>query len=277
MSSGGSAPTSISEQLAALGPYFAADSHDPSAAARDPWRPMSELLDDPNVLSGRVDTVRTYLAAAGGTDRSADSIELRVAASMTHLGLAARALSPLFALNVMGRRPFPCPIGIRDLRWQPTLGSMFPLSIPDLDLDPEPEPGPEREPGPELGRPDRPASTSSSAAMDLAPLAAELCAAVEPFGVSPRVLWGNIASALNGARVALSSANPALAVGAASEVGRLLSEPPLAGTAQARPDGGFRRLSCCLIYRAAPDHRGPLCGDCILTAPPRRRRRTGSA
>lgn len=274
---GGSAPLSTGGQLAALGPYFTADSHDlsgahePSAAvgaAGDPWRPMSELLDDPDVMSRRVGAVRAYLAAAGGTARTAggtdrpeqlrNSVELRVAASVTHLGLAARTLSPLLALTVTGRAPA-FPIGIRDLRWQPTLGSTFPLSIPDLDRS-------------DLDLPDRPASASASsstrpstsAAMDLAPLSAELCAAVEPFGVSPRVLWGNIASALNGARIALSSADPGLAVGAAAEVGRLLSTPPLAGTSRTRPDGSFQRLSCCLIYRAAPDRRGPLCGDCIL-------------
>lgn len=242
----GPARTPTSGRLVALGPYFAAGSHDPSAAPRDPWRSMSELLDDPQVMAGRVEAVRTYLATAGGADRTVGSIELRVAASMTHLGLAARTLSPLLALTVMGRAPA-SPISIRNLRWQPTLGSMFQLSIPDLD------------------RADHRAPASSSAPLDLVPLAAELCAAAEPFGVSPRVLWGNIASALNGARTALSSADPGLAVGAAAELSRLLSTPPLAETSHTRPDGGFRRLSCCLIYRAAPDRRGPLCGDCILT------------
>lgn len=202
---------------------------------------MGELLDDPGALQARVAAVRTYLAGAGGV--TPESIELRVAASVTHLGLSARTLSPVFALAVLGPPGATAPgLSLRDLRWQPTVGSMFALSMPE--------------------------SASGSEQFVVDPLARELCAIMRPFGVSERVLRGNIASALNGARVALSSAEPELAPAARAVLGRVLAEPLLAGTARIAADGRFRRRSCCLIYRAAPDRRGPLCGDCVLAGGP---------
>ena len=238
----------VSERLTALGPYFAAASHDPDSAPDAPWQAMSGLLEDPGVMAERVAAVRAYLAAAGGVPP--DSVELRVAASVAHLGLAARTLSPLLALAAgAGRRPA-SPVSLRTLRWQPALGSMFALSIPGLD------------------RAEQSQDTRTDLGLDLGlglePLAAELCDLVRPFGVSSRVSRGNVASALNGARIALSRAAPESAPRARTELDRLLTHPLLAGTACTTPGGRFQRRSCCLIYRAAPDRRGPLCGDCIL-------------
>lgn len=239
------APARVGEQLRTLGPYFAAESHDPDAGPpRAPWRPMGELLDDASVLAERVEAVRGYLAAAGGVPT--ESIELRVAASVAQLGLAARTLSPLFALAVLGQElPAPSPLSLRDLRWQPqpVVSSMFAFSIPGLDHV-------------------RPSQDSHHQNIEL--LADELCEITRPFGVSAHILWGNVASALNGARVALSAANPQLAHRAQAELTRLLSRTPLAGTSRTTPGGRFQRRNCCLIYRAAPDRRGPVCGDCIL-------------
>lgn len=242
----------VSERLAALGPYFAAASHDPGSAPDAPWRQMGELLDDPGLMAGRVAAVRTYLAAAGGLPP--DSVELRVAASVAHLGLAARTLSPLFALAVgagagAGRR-LASPVSLRTLRWQPALGSMFALSVPDLDRVEQSH--------------DTRINLDMDMDMDLEPLAVELCELVRPFSVSPRVSWGNIASALNGARIALSAASPEHASRARNELDRLLAHPLLADTARTTSGGRFQRRSCCLLYRAAPDRRGALCGDCIL-------------
>jgi len=235
----------VSSWLAALGGYFAADSHDPREEPPSaPWRSMSELLDEPGVLSERVDAVRGYLASASRGGRAPESVELRVAASVMHLGLAARTLSPLFALAVAGLRPA-APIGLRNLRWQPTPGSMFALSIPCLDQAKQPLP-------------------DQHTGMELEPLAVELCDAMRRFRVSPQALWGNVASALNGARITLSTAEPGLAARARAESDRLLGGSLLAGTARSGTGGRFQRRNCCLIYRAAPDHRGPLCGDCVL-------------
>lgn len=232
--------------LTRLGPYFAAASHDPEEPPRARWHSLAELLDEPDVLRERVAIVRARLAAGGGPGAVAEgSVELRVAASVAHLGLAARVLSPLFALGALGLR-LGAPVSIRDLRWQPTPGSMFELSLPGLD---------QAQPSPHGLSQD-----------DLGLLIVELCELMRSFGVSQRVLRGNVASALNGARVALSAAEPGVAECARTELGRVLSHPLLADTWHVSPDGRFRRRSCCLIYRAAPGRRGPLCGDCVLAA-----------
>lgn len=201
---------------------------------------MAELLDDPNVPAERVEAVRTYLATAGQVP--AESIPLRVAASVTHMGLVARTLSPVFALAVMGRR-LP-PIGLRDLYWQPTLGSMFALSIPESD----------------------PEGCEDDGGL-VPPSALELSELMRGFGVSLRVLRGNIASALNGACTALSSADPGAATSARAVRDRALAEPVLADTWRITVEGRFQRRSCCLIYQAAPDRKGALCGDCVLLRP----------
>ncbi|WP_169739917.1 (2Fe-2S)-binding protein [Actinospica robiniae] len=201
---------------------------------------MAELLDDPDVSAGRVEAVRAFLATAGQVP--AESIPLRVAASVTHLGLVARTLSPVFALAVMGR-PL-SPIGLRDLYWQPTLGSMFALSIPDSDSG----------------------SYDGSGGL-IPPSVLELSELMGRFGVSPRVLRGNVASALNGACIALSSADPAATTNARAVRARALSESVLADAWRITVEGRFQRRSCCLIYQAAPDRRGALCGDCVLLRP----------
>ncbi|MGH3825441.1 MAG: (2Fe-2S)-binding protein [Pseudonocardiaceae bacterium] len=48
----------------------------------------------------------------------------------------------------------------------------------------------------------------------------------------------------------------------------LLDQPPLRGTSIVSADRGFRRRSCCLIYRAAPNAAGAVCGDCVLSRDP---------
>ena len=240
---------SVSGWLTALGPYFAAESHEvaepgdgpgvgPGVGPGTPWQTMGVLLDDPHVTAARIEAVRVRLAAANGLP--AESVESRVAASVMQLGLAARLLSPLFALAVAGYRVQQP--SLRGLLWQPVPSSMFALSIPGLDRV-------EQAQEPETGFGD---------------VAVELCEILRPFHVSPRILLGNIASALNGARIALSSTEPRLAPRARAELDRLLAGPLLAATSQVTADGRFRRRSCCLNYRIAPDSRGPLCGDCVL-------------
>ncbi|HEV2633619.1 MAG TPA: hypothetical protein VGX23_00645 [Actinocrinis sp.] len=272
--------STVSARLAALGPFFAADSHDPDAGpAREPWRSAGELLDGPDPLDDsdpraqRVHAVRGYLAAAGGLP--SESIELRVAASVMHLGLAARTLSPVFGLAVLGIRlpPGAGPLSLRDLRWQPSLGSMFALSIPRLDQARQvrsvrDRQGSQGEQGGQLDQGqqgDQAGDRPEDDRRDLEQLSGELFAIANPFGVSGPVAGSNIASALHGARIALAAADPGLAPAAQAELDRILARPTFADAWRTRPDGRFQRHGCCLIYRAAPDRRGPLCGDCILT------------
>ena len=83
--------------------------------------------------------------------------------------------------------------------------------------------------------------------------------------VSPIVLQGNVASAVNAAAAMIAAARPGLATRAAAVRRAMLSAPELAGTWTSSP-AGFRRRSCCLIYRAAPAATAAVCGDCVLNA-----------
>ena len=79
------------------------------------------------LLAERAAGVRAYLAAAGG--QPPEAVEPRVAASVAHLGLAARLVSPALAAAVLHGRPLGCDLGA--VRWQPALGGPVPLSLPD--------------------------------------------------------------------------------------------------------------------------------------------------
>ena len=81
---------------------------------------------------------------------------------------------------------------------------------------------------------------------------------VEQLPLAPRLLWGNVASALHAAPrvLELPAAQP--------WVEAMLSQPPLAGEMTAG-----RRGTCCLFYEV---HGGGLCSDCVLTRVPRRAR-----
>lgn len=223
----------VSEELTALGPYFALEFHEGPEAAQ-PWRPMTELVDSFDALAARVAEVRGHLAA--GTGQKASAVEPRVAASVVHLGLVARVVSPLLALAVLHRRGGD--VQIADLWWQPMLGSMFPLSVRDTALGSE-------------------GAVTTGAV-------AELGAAMARFGVNGHILRGNVASALAGAGKMLTAARPDLHDDIRALIDRHLDSSHLAGSGGFEPGGSFRRRSCCLIYRAAPDHKGGLCGDCVL-------------
>ena len=223
------------DQVVALGPFFAHERHPSGTAPAAPWRTMSELLDDPAVLEDRVLATRAHLAAAGGQDPEA--VEVRVAASITHLGLVARLVSPALATAVLDAGV--PPLDLETVYWQPVLGGAFPLSL-------------------------APPSKSRDLATEVfeGPVPA-LNRATERFSVSDHILRGNVASAINGASVALANAAPQLADRATEMAARLLAHPTVR-EAHTTADGTFRRRSCCLIYRAAPNHAGALCGDCAL-------------
>jgi hypothetical protein len=234
------APAAVSEELAALGPFFAVDSH-AAGVSLPPWQPMVELVDGSSVLAERVQAVRAFLAA--GTGQETAAVDLRVAASVVHLGLVARVVSPLLALAVLHQR---CGrVRAADLWWQPTLGSLFPLSVREPALD----------------------SGVGFGDGVLGGVVAEFSAAATGFGVNEHILRGNAASALAGAARTLTAARPDLRADIHTLMTDLLAGTHLADAGRFEPDAGFRRRSCCLIYRAAPDHKGALCGDCVLASP----------
>jgi FhuF 2Fe-2S C-terminal domain len=236
------------------GPYFAVDRHDPAVAPDAGWHPLSELLDRPAVLRSRVEAARARLAAGGGVP--ADAVELRVAASVVHLGVAARVVSPLLALAaVSGVDRVPAPA---DVRWRDLLGGAFPLSLPATLLDRPPAAAPDW------------CRWADGVTDGLAALG-EAFAALTP---SPHVRRGNVASAVHGA-VSVLTAAPAGDLGAAERararaLGRLLLDrSPLRAAATGEPGRpAFRRRSCCLYYRigrpAGPATDRAVCGDCVL-------------
>jgi ferric iron reductase protein FhuF len=214
---------------------------------------MNELVENPDVLMDRVAAVRSRLATAGG--QAPDSVELRVAASVAHLGLVARLVSPALAVAVTSDELLEVDLG--STRWQRVLGGAFPLSVQrDADAD---------------------ASGQDASPEHMAWLLArrvlegpvrDLLEVTRALSVSPQVLWGNVASALNGAASMITASQPAWTNRARVITSLLLDQPPLRDTASASADGRFRRRSCCLIYRAAPNAAGVVCGDCVLSNDP---------
>ncbi|WP_370065532.1 (2Fe-2S)-binding protein [Mycobacterium sp. MAA66] len=214
------------DELASFGPFFAIAAQDDSRL----WQPMTALVDDPAVLGARVDRVREALAAGGGCDPQ--QIDLRVAASVAHLGLVARLLAPMIGMAALGRsRTW----SLNDLSWQDELGGPFPLSVATEHI---------------VGVPAVEAIT-------------EAC---ERFNVSRKVLWGNVGSAANSAAQQVTRARPELSEAARAAADDILADPRVDGGAL-RSGPNFRRLSCCLIYQLAGD-RAACCGDCVLVTAP---------
>lgn len=195
------------EEIAALGPFFAVHTHPPGTeppGSSGLWQPVSRPL-----LEARVSGVRDWLAAAGGQPSGA--IEPRVAASVAHLGLAARLISPALAAAVLhGLVLAP---RLADLRWQPVLGGPVPLSLPHDAFDGSPA-----DPAP-----DRLADRLGRCLLD-GPLR-ELADALAPFSVSPHILWGNTASAVNGAATMITAARPDLTARTRAITSLLLDHP----------------------------------------------------
>ncbi|MGI8667380.1 MAG: (2Fe-2S)-binding protein [Jatrophihabitans sp.] len=231
--------------VAALGGFVAVDTHRATTPLTGNWAELAELISSPAVLLGRIAMIQATLARNSGRPPSA--VELRVAASITHQGLATRVLSPALAVAVTSGLLLD--VGWHRLRWQPGFGGAFPLSI---QLDP---PAGEPELGELAGR---------FAAHILRGPMAELATAVQACcRLAPAIITGNLASAINGAATSLVRQRPAQAARAFALTRAILAEPVLAvQNPVAGP--GFRRRSCCLLYRASAGGRAALCPDCVL-------------
>ncbi|MCF2527042.1 (2Fe-2S)-binding protein [Yinghuangia soli] len=241
----------VVRRLAEFGPYFAL-----SVGARTDdagFRPLRELYEVPGLLAEHVRQIGTLLR----TD------ELRVAASVLHLGLAARlwsvalggavscgAVPLLDPGRTQWRREAPGPVEL----WDPELG--FAAGDPS---------------GIDGGL----AEALHDAVVDrhLVPLARAV-RAVTP--VAEQLLWGNAASALAGTAQVLEQGlrpeAPAQADAALRLARALQASGVLRGTGTwADPPPSFRRNSCCLYYRTP---EGGTCGDCVFGDDPPRTRRT---
>jgi hypothetical protein len=228
--------------VASLGPFFtvrtgAAESADPT------WRSLAELEADGPALRARIAHVRRAL----GGDAA---VPARVAASIAFQGIAAVVVSPAFGAAVLhGVVPG---LGPRDLHWRDSASGPLALWVDDPSGVDVPGAGAAAEALGELYDEHLPALVA--AVRD-----------VEP--VSPRVLWGNVASVVAGTARMLTTGRPPAAVRAADVAARLLDRGALAGSgvrgAPRPPDVAwtFRRRSCCLFYRVPG---GGYCGDCVL-------------
>ncbi len=221
---------------AALGPFF--------GLAEPPgsdWVSWAELVDHPEAVARRVEGARTLLTAGPGTP----DVPCRVVASVVHLGLVARLLSPPLGAALISRVLPVLPAGSVRLH---LLGSN-PVPLAFDRPSGVPVPGP-----PDV-----------AAALDrhwLVPLAGPLTTAVGRwYGLSSQVLMGNHTSAVAGALRMLADARPELAGESAAVLDALLADGSLAGRGRLRPDGSFVRRSCCLWYRLPG---AGTCGDCVL-------------
>jgi hypothetical protein len=180
------------------------------------------------------------------TVRRYRTTDLRIGASLVHLGHATRLWSPVLA----------CALGHG--------------VIPDLnDLQ-------RADDGAQLRLPEPVGEAVNSPSADLLyrivveqhmePLAAGL-----RVKLAHALLAGNIASALVGASGALLSARPDLRRPIVRITKALLDTGRLAGSGTITdPNLRFRRRSCCLLYRI-PGR--PVCGDCVFRRTPRPNRR----
>lgn len=225
-----------------IGPYFAVDL-DTSGTG---WRPLRELVDDPQALAERVGVARAALARSGGL--RLDEVDLRATASIWFLGFAARLLLPVFGGAVLtGRVPTPA---VDELWWRRVDGGPVPIAV-------------SRTVGVAEGEL---AAAIQRTSLD-GPIAALKGAVGTAFTVSPLVLNGNVASALGGSVRMLAAAAPDRAGTAANLAMQLLAEGSLSGTGElvrpdpARPSWFFVRHSCCLFYKVAD---AGTCADCVL-------------
>lgn len=242
--------------LAALGPFFAIETHSSRIRAQGPWQPLSALLGSADALTTRIDSVRSRLAAAA--ERPSGTIEFRVVASVAQLGLCARLIAPALGSAVLGE---PLPIDIMSARWVPGLGGPFRLSLPETAFS-------------TVSCQGRPADAGQACAPLLRLLDEPIRSLIElttSLGVPRRLLWGNVASAINGAAVMITATRPALASATARVSSEALHFPQLAGSYRGQPVTSFRRQSCCLIYRIAKSAPPEYCGDCILIERSQRR------
>ena len=218
----------MNNRLAALGPFFAIDVHEPKTAVTAPWLAFTELLAD---LDSRVRPVRSALALGG--NRPEDDVELRVAASVAHLGVVARLLAPAIGAMALGERGLS--LDVADLRWQNQLGGPFPLST---------------------------AIRTGHGALQGDAVEALTLGFAGTYSLSDQVLWGNVGSAANSAAGLIGAARPDLARRARMAADAILADPRVDG-GRLRSGKGFRRRSCCLLYRLTGDRIG-VCGDCVL-------------
>jgi ferric iron reductase protein FhuF len=226
----------------AFGPFFAVQ----QAVEDGDWLPLRTLRDDPEQRSERVATTRRLLGQR--CELPPEAIDVRAAASIYFLGLAARLVSPALGTAVAtGTVP---QLALEDVWWQRTPGGPIPIALTSTRLREGTTPG----------------DLADLVYADVVSTTVEpLAAAVQrQFRLSPQVVWGNVASAIAGGAKMIGVARPELASPALQLAHHLLSTGLLTGAGRyVQADGGreFIRNNCCLFYRVPGSG---LCADCVL-------------
>ena len=219
-----------------LGPFFEVD---PAPGAD--WTSWTEVLGSPAAVEQRVAEVRAVVGAGPGSPKVDD----RVAASLAHLGLVARLLSPVLGAALVGNV---LPVSSApQVHLQISGSNPLPMALT------------------------RPVAVPIGSARALARAFGRLwlIPTVEPLGalvreryaLSPQTLTGNVSSAVAGALHAAAGARPGIRPRADAVLKALSREGLLAGAGHLRPDGTFVRRSCCLFYRV---QGAGTCADCVL-------------
>ena len=229
---------------AAAGPFFVVDELRPEQR----WLPLCEFADHPDGLAGRVAATLESPLLQPLHRGTPHAVVLRVAASVAFLGLAARLVSPAIG-SALSAGIVPAMSWDR-LHWRPTPTGVVPLAC-----------------GPVEGQVIDPGSATNPAALlsdSVDPVLALGTTVADRYGLSDRIVQGNVASAIAGAAVAVARSGRCTERAAGHLTTALLRQPGMAGSGSlVGPDGTaprLRRNSCCLLYRAG----GGLCGDCIL-------------
>ncbi|PSK91289.1 ferric iron reductase FhuF-like transporter [Murinocardiopsis flavida] len=233
--------TTVLGELRRAGGFNALDAA-AAAPAGAGWTSFAAFYGSPALVDGRMDLV----------DAAHRPAERRVSASVLHLGVASRVVSPVLAAACLGVL---LELPADRLFWDLAPGSMLPL----------------RAVAPRGRCVDGAAAADVAAALrpalveeHLRPLGAAVRGRVR---VAERLLWGNAAAAVGGAVLMLSRLRPDLADRAAAIGAALIAEGPMRGLGEVlrpdprSPERRFARRTCCLLYRAP---RGDVCGDCSL-------------
>lgn len=226
-----------SDPIAALGEFFTLPAADPAT-----WRPIRSLCGDQAAVHEY--TMRTRAATAAGFGIAETDVPVKAAASSVHLSITARLLSPVVGAAVcLGTVPV---LTLDSLFWQkdsshrPALGTLGADSVTEAD-------------------PRRAAAVITESLIGTVfSLLNNTMRLAE--SLSPQVMWGNIASAANGAVTVLAQSRPDAEARGRELIHALISTDPLRGTADLVGQR-FRRRNCCLFYQVPG---GGYCGDCVL-------------
>jgi hypothetical protein len=230
-------PATTMRSVAGLGEFFAIPTADD-----DRWLPIVALLDDVETVRQYAQRAQSAIAASMGVD--VDDVPIKAAASSVHLSIVARLISPVVgAATCLSTIPL---LTAKTVFWQRTSTHRLELGVAGAEC------------ATVTGAQQSADAIADSLIRDvLGPLNATMRLAV---ALSPQVLWGNVASAANGAVTVLSQSRPADEPRGRALVAALIGTDPLRDAAEIR-DGRFVRRNCCLFYQVP---RAGLCGDCVL-------------